>query len=139
MKELTIGRLARAAGVNVETIRFYERKGLLSRPPKPAEGYRKYPVEAVKQVVFIKGAQKLGFSLKEIATLISLGRAGAVSCAEMRALANRKITEIQQKIMALEAMKSSLEELARECPGEGDLSLCPIWERMVDIPERKEG
>lgn len=138
MKALTIGRLAKAAGVNVETIRFYERKGLLSRPPKPSEGYRKYPVEAVKQVVFIKGAQKLGFSLKEIALLISLGRAGAVSCAEMRALANRKIAEIEQKIMALEAMKSALEELSRECPGEGDLSLCPIWERMANVKEGKE-
>jgi MerR family mercuric resistance operon transcriptional regulator len=138
MKELTIGKLARAAGVNVETIRFYERRGLLSKPPKPEEGYRRYPIDAVKQVVFIKGAQKLGFSLKEIAVLISFGREDAVSCAEMQILANRKIAEIEQKIMALEAMKASLEELARECPGAGDLSLCPIWERMANIKERKE-
>lgn len=100
MKELTIGKLAKAAGANVETIRFYERKGLLSRPSKPDEGCRKYPVEAVKQVAFINGAQKLGFSLKEIALLILFGREGAVSCAEMQALANRKIAEIEQKMMA---------------------------------------
>jgi len=138
MKELTIGKLAKTAGVNVETIRFYERKGLLSRPPKPEEGYRRYPIEAVKQVRFIKGAQRLGFSLKEIIELLSLGLIGAVSCMEMRELANRKIEEIDQKIMALKVMKITLAELARECPGAGDLSLCPIWERMANIKERKE-
>lgn len=138
MKGLTIGSLARAAGVNVETIRFYERKGLLARPPKPEDGYRRYSAEAVKQVRFIKGAQRLGFSLKEIAVLLSLGREGAVSCAEMQDLANRKIAEIDQKIMALEVMKATLEELAGECPGAGNLALCPIWERMANIKERNE-
>jgi Hg(II)-responsive transcriptional regulator len=138
MKGLTIGALAKAAGVNVEKIRFYERRGLLSRPPKPEEGYRRYPIEGVKQVGFIKGAQRLGFSLKEIAVLLSLGHEGAVSCAEMQDLANCKIAEIDQKIMALEVMKITLAELAGECPGAGDLSLCPIWERMANIKERKE-
>jgi Hg(II)-responsive transcriptional regulator len=138
MKELNIGALAKAAGVNVETIRFYERRGLLSRPPKPDAGYRRYPIEVVKQVGFIKGAQRLGFSLKEIAVLLALGDEGAISCTEMRDLANRKIAEIDQKVMALEVMKITLAELARECPGTGDLSLCPIWERMANINERKE-
>ncbi len=138
MKELTIGTLAKTAGVNVETIRFYERKGLLLKPPKPEEGYRRYPLQAVQQVHFIKGAQRLGFSLKEISELLSLGLEGAVSCTEMRELANRKIEEIDQKIIALEIMKTTLAELAEECPGAGDLSLCPIWERMANIKERKE-
>ncbi|GEM_PF-97733 len=138
MKELTIGALARAAGVNVETIRFYERRGLLSRPPKPEGGYRRYPAEAVNQVRFIKGAQRLGFSLKEISELLSLGWHGEISCAEMRDLASRKVAEINQKLAALEVMKSTLLELAETCPGIGSLSLCPIWERMADIPEKKE-
>jgi Hg(II)-responsive transcriptional regulator len=138
MKDLTIGALARAAGVNVETIRFYERRGLLSKPPKPEEGYRRYPSDAVKQVKFIKGAQRLGFSLKEIADLLVLGRQGGISCAEMLDLTSRKIADIDYKIASLEVMKSSLLELAEKCPGTGDLALCPIWERMAEIPERKE-
>lgn len=138
MKGLTIGALARAAGVIVETIRFYERKGLLPRPPKPEDGYRRYPVEAVKQVRFIKGAQRLGFSLKEIAELLFLGREGEISCSEMLDLASRKIAQIELKIMTLEVMKAALVELAESCPGAGNLALCPIWERMAGIEERKE-
>ena len=138
MKELSIGAVAEAAGVNVETVRFYERRGLLLRPPKPQEGYRRYPIEAVQQVRFIKGAQRLGFSLKEIAELSSLNRQGEISCTEMRDLASRKVTEISHKIAALEVMKSTLLELAETCPGAGNLALCPIWERMANIQERKE-
>jgi MerR family mercuric resistance operon transcriptional regulator len=121
MKELTIGALAKAAGVNVETIRFYERRGLLRRPSRPEEGYRRYPIDAVKQVGFIKGAQKLGFSLKEIAELLSLGREGQVSCAEMLDLANRKISKIVNKIMTLEVIKAALGELSEICPGSNAL------------------
>lgn len=138
MKELSIGAVAEAAGVNVETVRFYERRGLLLRPPKPQEGYRRYPIEAVQQVRFIKGAQRLGFSLKEIAELLSLNRQGEISCTEMRDLASRKVTGISHKIAALEVMKSTLLELAETCPGAGNLALCPIWERMANIQERKE-
>jgi Hg(II)-responsive transcriptional regulator len=138
MKELTIGALAKAAGVNVETIRFYERRGLLRRPPKPAEGYRRYPNNAVQQVRFIKGAQRLGFSLKEITELLTLGGQGELNCAEMRDLAGRKVAEIDHKMAALEAMKSTLLELAETCPGAGNLALCPIWERMANMQERKE-
>jgi Hg(II)-responsive transcriptional regulator len=138
MKELTIGALAKAAGVNVETIRFYERKGLLSRPPKPEEGYRRYSIDAVNLVRFIKGAQRLGFSLKEIAELLVLGRQGEISCMEMLDLTSRKVVDIDHKSAALEVMKSTLLELAGKCPGAGDLALCPIWERMADIPERRE-
>ena len=137
-KGLTIGALARAAGVNVETIRFYERRGLLRRPPKPEEGYRKYPFEAVKQVRFIKGAQRLGFSLKEIAELLFLGREGEISCSEILNLAGRKIAQIELKILTLEVMKAALVELAESCPGTGNLALCPIWERMAHLEERKE-
>lgn len=138
MKNLTIGALAKTAGVNVETIRFYERRGLLLRPPRPEEGYRRYPIEAVKQVIFIKAAQKLGFSLKEIAELLFLGREGEVSCAEMLDLANHKISEIEHKIMTLEVMKAALGELTEKCPGSGNLALCPIWEQMANMKEREE-
>lgn len=138
MKGLTIGALAKAAGVNVETIRFYERRGLLSKPPKPEEGFRRYTNEAVKQVRFIKGAQRLGFSLKEIADLLALGRQGEITCTEMLDLTNRKVAEINQKIAMLEVMKSTLLELVERCPGAGNLTLCPIWERMADIQEKKE-
>jgi len=138
MEGLTIGALARTAGVNVETIRFYERKGLLQRPTKPEEGYRRYPAEAIKQVRFIKGAQRLGFSLKEIGELLVLGRLRDIDCSEMLDLASRKISQIESKIMTLEAMKAALVELGEICPGAGSLDLCPIWERMAGLEERKE-
>ncbi len=126
MKGLTIGALAKAAGVNVETIRFYQRKGLFPKPPKPGEGYRRDPDEAVKQVHFIKGSQKLGFSLKEIAELLVLGQKGEISCSEMLDLASRKIAQIELKIATLEFMKATLMELAESCPGAGSLDRCPI-------------
>ena len=138
MKRVTIGALAKAAGVNVETIRYYERRGLLRRPSKPEEGYRKYPPEAVQRVMFIKQAQRLGFSLKEISEMLNLGGEPEVSCAEVLALTNQKIAEIEYKIMALETIRATLKELAEKCPGTGELDLCPIWERLSGIDKGKE-
>lgn len=138
MKELTIGALAKAAGVNVETIRYYERRGLLRKPPKPEEGYRKYPIEVIKQVRFIKTAQKLGFSLREIEEILNLGGKGKLSCAEMFARANHKIGEIEAKIGALEAMRRVLLEATESCPEAGSLNLCPIWERLEKMHATQE-
>jgi MerR family mercuric resistance operon transcriptional regulator len=138
MKELTIGALAKAAGVNVETIRFYERRGLLRQPLKPEEGFRKYPIDAVKQVRFIKTAQKLGFSLREIGELLDLGGEGKLSCADIYAMANQKIAEVESKISALKRMKMVLSELVEKCPRAGGLTFCPIWDQMEGIDQKKE-
>jgi MerR family copper efflux transcriptional regulator len=134
MKELTVGALAKGAGVKVETIRYYERRGLLRKPPKPKEGYRKYPIELIKQVRFIKTAQKLGFSLREIEEILNLGGKGELSCAEMFARANHKIGEIEGKIGALEAMRRVLLEATESCPKAGSLNLCPSgsdWKKCM--------
>lgn len=133
----TIGSLARRVGVNVETIRYYERRGLLRRPSRPESGYREYPPDAVRQVRFIKRAQSLGFSLREIRDLLDLGGDPRVSCAEVLSVATRKLADIETKIRTLETMRALLLELTKECPGKGGLSRCPIWQRLEAEDERR--
>ncbi|MBW2148695.1 MAG: MerR family transcriptional regulator [Deltaproteobacteria bacterium] len=130
MDAMLISALARKAGVNVETIRYYERRGLLSRPPRPAEGYRRYPPEALNRLRFIKSAQGLGFTLKEIKELLALGTGGDAGCPDVLGIAQQKIRQIEEKIRSLESMHRALVELAESCPGEGGLFRCPIWESM---------
>jgi MerR family mercuric resistance operon transcriptional regulator len=137
MDDLTIGSLAKSAGVNVETIRYYERRGLLRRPVRPPSGYRKYLIEAIKQVRFIKRAQGLGFSLGEIKELLNLGSEAQADCAEVLSLARCKVAELESKIKTLEAMKTALGKLTRDCPGTGGLSRCPIWESFEGEDERR--
>jgi len=125
---LKIGQVARRGGVNLQTIRYYEREGLLPKPPRLASGYRTFPDTAADRVRFIKRAQELGFSLAEIRELLYLGRdAGAQ---EIRDRAKAKVADIEQKIRALREMKSALNKLAERCPGRGPLSDCPILEAM---------
>lgn len=124
ISELSIGRLAIDAGVNVETIRYYQRRGLLSEPDKPQSGYRRYPPEMVKHVRFIKRAQELGFTLEEILGLLRLDEACA--CDETRALAARKLENIQRKLADLTAMRKALSALVRQCDATGSVGACPI-------------
>ena len=120
----TIGSIARRAGVGVETIRFYERRGLIARPPRPAAGgYRQYPDEAVARVRFIRQAQALGFSLAEIDELLGL-RAADSDCAEARAAA--KLDEVERKMAGLSRIRAALRDLVAACPGEGALDGCAI-------------
>jgi MerR family transcriptional regulator, copper efflux regulator len=128
--KLTIGELARQVGVNVETLRYYERRGLLPTPRRSASGYRLYPEDAVRRVRFIKRAQELGFSLNDIKELLSLRAAPEAGCHEVRAHAEAKIKDIDDKIGALTAMKHALSTLVTECSGEGPLSDCPILESL---------
>jgi MerR family copper efflux transcriptional regulator len=137
MKSLTIGALARAAGVKVETIRYYERRGLLRQPERPESGYRRYPPDAVKRVRFIKSAQKLGFSLREIQELLDLGSGPRSDCSEVLAITKRKIADVESKIKALDKIRSVLLELASHCPAEGNLTQCPIWERLESETEEE--
>lgn len=123
-KKLTIGRVAKLAGVNVETIRFYQRRALLDEPPKPLGGYRWYPAEAVKRIRFIKRAQVLGFTLEEVASLLSLEEACA--CAETRALAAHKVDLIDRKLTDLTAMREALASLVQQCDAGEPTKGCPI-------------
>ena len=128
MKELRSGELAKAAAVNLETIRFYERQNLLPKPPRTAAGHRVFPAAAVQRVRFIRRAQTLGFSLKEIKELLALSVARGTSCETVRERAEKKIGDIEQKIAALETIKKALRKLAESCSGRGPLTKCPILE-----------
>lgn len=108
----TIGQLARAAGVNVETIRYYQRIKLVNEPPKPKQGYRRYPVSAADRIRFIKRAQELGFSLDEINDLLSLNDR---DCDQARAIAEHKQELISQRIDDLSAMNDELTRLIKAC------------------------
>ncbi len=127
---LTIGHLAREAGINLETVRYYERRGLLPKPPRSASGYRLFPAEATRRLRFIRRAQELGFSLREIRELLSLRVSPRTSSAEIRRLAKSKIADVQSKIKSLESMEKTLRKLTKSCDGCGPITECPILESL---------
>jgi len=127
--EMTIGKLADAAGVNIETIRYYQRRGLLTEPSKPQGGYRRYAPEQVKRVRFIKRAQALGFTLEEVGTLLTLD--SACACGETRVLAVRKLGLIQQKMADLAAMQDALGGLVQQCDAGNGQASCPIIDGLA--------
>ena len=129
-KPLTIGRLAGEVGLNLETVRYYERQGLLPKPPRTSSGYRVFSDEAKRRLRFIKRAQALGFSLREIKELLSLRVSSRSSCAEIKNRAQSKLTEIETKIKTLNSMKRSLQKLIQGCSGNLRLSECPILESL---------
>ena len=130
MDRLTIGVLAKQAGVNLETIRFYERRGLLPEPARTNSGYRVFSRHAVQRLHFIKRAQDLGFSLKEIKELLALRVDARTTCAEVRRRAETKVADVEAKIHALQAMRKALTRLAAACVGRGPVSDCPILEAL---------
>jgi len=120
--------------VNVETIRYYERRGLIPKPPRSSSGYRLYPQEAVTRIRFIKRAKELGFSLKEISELLSLRVEPNTTCGDIRRRAEAKIVDIEGRIETLQRMKRALMELVALCQGRGPISECPILEAL-DVKE----
>jgi Hg(II)-responsive transcriptional regulator len=138
MTALRTGELARLAEVNVETLRFYERKGLLPVPPRRASGYREYPPETVELVRFIRRAQHLGFSLREIKELLTLREVPRATCGDVVVLAWRKIAEIDAKISDLQAMRAALTGLLEDCPGTAPIAQCPIIESLAGPAKSKE-
>lgn len=128
---LTIGHLAREAGVGVETIRFYERRGLLPEPDRsPSSGYRRYQPGAARRLLFIRHAKQLGFTLDEIQELLELRVDPASTCADVRRRAEAKIADIERRVASLEGMRGALERLAKQCRGGGPVSDCPIIEEI---------
>ena len=128
-KPLTIGHLAKAAEVNVETIRYYQRVQLITEPNKPTQGYRVYPEETLKRMKFIKRAQQLGFSLKEIEELLQLGEG---HCEDVRQLAEIKRTQIDKQINDLQNLRNSLSQLITSCKSDSDNSHCAIVETLSE-------
>ncbi|MFO7904058.1 MAG: MerR family DNA-binding protein [Planctomycetota bacterium] len=126
MSALTIGKVARQAGVGVETVRFYEREGLIEEPPRRQSGYRQYDPAVVERLRFIRRAKELGFTLKEIKELLELRLDPSVTCGAVHQRAQEKIADIEARIAALKRMKQALARLTRACEREGGLEGCPI-------------
>ena len=127
---MTRGHLAKAAGVNAETIRFYAQKGLIPEPSRSAAGYRQYSEDYVDRIRFIKRAQDLGFTLKEILELLSLRLAPDSDRADVRRQVDEKIKDIELKMVDLQRIKTALDELVSCCSGRGSTRECPILEFM---------
>lgn len=127
--EMTIGLLAKKSDVTVETVKFYEKEGLLPRPIKPSSGFRTYPDDYISRLFFIKRAQELGFTLKEVKELLKLKVDKKATCGQVMKKAEVKITEVESKIKDLQQMKKSLKQI-HECCEDGTLTLeeCPIFE-----------
>ena len=117
MKTLTIGQLAGRAEVGVETVRFYERKGLLEEPERRSSGYRQYDERGVDRLRFIRRAKELGFTLNEIKELLSLRLDPTTTCADVKSRAEEKIDDIQDKIRTLQRMKTALVKVTKACSG----------------------
>jgi MerR family transcriptional regulator, copper efflux regulator len=136
MQGMRISAAARAAGVSVETVRYYERAGLLAQPPRPLSGYRGYPADAVERIQFIKRSQRLGFALSEIRDLLSLQLDSHLTCEDVTRRAGVKVTEIEERIATLASMKEGLLTLMARCDTECS-SVCTV---LIDIdpPARSE-
>ncbi len=143
---MRISEVARAADVGVETVRFYERRGLIHQPKKPANGgYRSYPESVMMQIRFIRQAQELGFSLGEIEDLLSLKSEPDTDCSDIRQRALSKREDVDLKINKLRHIRTSLTNLIDACPGKGALEFCSILGTMEppghtgSQPERTNG
>lgn len=130
MELLSIGQVAKKAGVGVETIRFYERQSLLDQPERKESGYRQYREDAVKRIKFIKSAKELGFSLKDILELLSLRVDPSTTCADVKKRAEIKLSDIKDKIESLKKMKKALNKLLLACSAKGPASECPILDAL---------
>jgi MerR family copper efflux transcriptional regulator len=123
---LTISDAAKSAGLGTETVRYYEREGLLREPPRTAAGYRQYGPEDVRRLSFIRRAKTLGFSLREIRDLLSLTEQRAASAREVKELATAKLDRVREQIRDLQKIERALRGLVEECTGVGPASRCPI-------------
>jgi Hg(II)-responsive transcriptional regulator len=130
--ELTIGQVAAAGSVNVQTIRYYERRGLFAPARRTRSGYRQYSRESVSRLRFIRHAQELGFSLKEIEELLTLRVRDGASCSTVADRTKKKLHVVEQRIRDLQRLKRTLERLARSCAAHRATDSCPILETLED-------
>ncbi|WP_095961547.1 MULTISPECIES: MerR family transcriptional regulator [Myxococcaceae] len=127
---LSIGQVARGAGVGVETVRFYEKEGLVPRPARNASGYRQYPADTVRRIRFVQAAKVLGFTLKEILELLSLRVTRGKTCADVKARAVEKLSDVDAKLSELQRVRDALAKLAASCTGTGPTSACPFLDAL---------
>ena len=129
MTPFTIGSLSKGTGCKIETIRYYERIGLLPKPPRSQGGHRLYEEEHLKRLTFIRRSRELGFTLHEVRGLLRLVDGGEYSCAEVKALTLDHVAEVRRKLADLRKVKRVLEEMAAECDG-GEVPECPIIDAL---------
>lgn len=132
MQHLKIGELAKQCNINKETIRYYEKIGLIPEPDRTESGYRQYPVNLSIRLSFIKRMQELGFSLQEIDRLLSIADGKDADCNDVYQFTEIKLAEIAKKIEDLQRIQAMLLDLQSRCPGKGDLSNCPILESLME-------
>jgi MerR family mercuric resistance operon transcriptional regulator len=140
MKPLTIGQVAKSAQVNIETVRYYERRGLIPEPPRRKSefgyalypGYRQYPLEIVRRIRFIRQAKGLGFTLKEIKQLLAIADGKRSGCRDVLNFTKKKLVDVESKIEQLKRVQKMLKDLTGRCTGRGQLSACPIIESLTD-------
>src|SRR5260370_20194248 len=130
MEELTTAKLAREGGVNVETIRYYERHGLLRKAPRTPSGYRKFSNADLNRLRFVRRAQELGFTLKEVKELLAIRVKPGSSCGDVRRKAEAKIADFDQKVRHLQAIREALVRMKETCTGRGPLTNCSILEAL---------
>ncbi len=131
METLTIGKVAKCAGIGIETIRFYERKELIDPPPRSASGYRQYPETTIQRLRFIRRAKELGFSLKEIKELLEFHADPLATCGDIKQRAERKLADINKRIDDLEKMRDALQVLLVSCSSNGTSIECPIMRAIA--------
>ncbi|MFZ5635584.1 MAG: heavy metal-responsive transcriptional regulator [Pseudomonadota bacterium] len=129
---MKIGELAHRAQVNIDTVRYYERQGLLPEPQRRASGYREYTGEDVERLLFVKRAKALGFTLTEIRELLDLSRLEGADMARVKSAAAIKLGDVEQKIEELIGIRDVLRSLIDICPGQGEAAQCPILSALVE-------
>ena len=134
---LTIGKLARAADVAIDTVRYYERLGLMPAPVRGANGYRQYAACDLERLRFIRQAQKLGFTLAEIGRLLELVATDGPR-SEVRVLAGERLADIERRLAELQSDRAVLSQLIKACSGQGTVSGCPIVEAVINPDETAE-
>ena len=130
MSTYSIGQVAKQSGFSVETIRYYEKEGLLKEPDRKESGYRQYKQEAIIRLSFIQQAKELGFSLKEIGELLSIRSVENTVCDDVKQLAQEKLDNIESKLKMLQRMRKSLKKLVDVCPEQAPLNVCPILDAL---------
>jgi MerR family mercuric resistance operon transcriptional regulator len=133
MQDFLIGEMSRRTGVNIETIRYYERVGVMPRPKRNAGGHRLYDKSQLNRLAFIKHSRDLGFSLKQVRTLLTLVGSGEMTCSDVHALTVEHLTDVKSKIADLRKLEHALKDLAAQC-SLGNVSDCPIVETLYGLP-----
>ncbi len=134
MQTMTIGQVARHTGLDIETVRYYEREGLIPPPPRSTGGYRRYSADSIRRLSFVRQAKALGFSLAEIRELLSLSADSQASSHAVKQLAEQRLADIDSRIAALERMRAALVHVTGQCPGDVPRAECPILAALADGP-----